>query len=274
MPDYTKIRQEDMGIGSPIALERVDGGTDVDYLMAICIAETIVKNNEAGRPSMLILPVGPTGYAKRFAWIANRNDISLKNTTIINMDEYMWDENTLMEPSHPLSFKGFMDREFYGEIRPELNVPASNRIFPDPKNTRAIWDLIQKKDGGVDVCIGGIGLDGHIAFNEPPEEKITAEEFAGYPTRVLKVHYSTRVINSLPYGGNYDAMPGHCVTVGMKEILSAKKLRFFTGNSRNASIIRRILHGPVTPEVPASLMQRHPDCRLYCVGDAYKPPVI
>ena len=269
MKDIKSITGAELGVGSPIKFEILETVSDLDYKMAIVMLEMIIKNNKAGKQSMFILPVGPLGYAKRFAWLVNRNNVSLKDTIILNMDEYMWDEKTLMEPTHPLSFKKFMNDDFYGMIRDDLNVLPENRLFPDPENLMSLWERIQEKEGGVDIAFGGIGIDGHIAFNEPPDEDISVEDFGNLYTRVLPVHYSTRVLNSLVYGGNYKNMPEYCITIGMKEILSAQKLRFFTGaSSRSASIVREVLHGPVTPEVPASLMQNHPDCKIYCLQDA------
>lgn len=274
MRDIKTITGEELGVGSPIKFELLETESDLDYKMAILMFEQVVENNKAGKPTMFILPVGPRGYAKRFAWMVNRNDVSLKNTTILNMDEYMWDETTLMDDKHELSFKRFMDEDFYGNIRDDLNVLPENRLFPDPKNPMYLWERIQQKEGGVDIAFGGIGIDGHIAFNEPPETPMSVEEFGNLHTRVLPIHFSTRVVNAMPYGGNYKTMPDYCITIGMKEILSAKKLRFFTGSERSASIIREVLHGPVTSEVPGSLMQNHPDCKIYCMNTALVQPVI
>ena len=274
MRDIKTITGEELGVGSPIKFEVLETQSDLDYKMAIVMLETIIRNNKEGKPSMFILPVGPLGYAKRFAWLVNRNDVSLKNTTILNMDEYMWDEKTLMEPTHPLSFKKFMNEDFYGNIRDDLNVLPENRLFPDPENTGYLWERIQQKEGGVDIAFGGIGMDGHIAFNEPPLEPMSVEDFADIPTRVLPIYFTTQVTNSMVYGGNYKNMPKYCISIGMKEILSSQKLRFFTGSARGSSMIREVLHGPVTSEVPASLMQTHADCKIYCMAEALAQPVI
>lgn len=269
---YLDIQPQEVGVGSPIAFEILEHEGDTDYKMALLMMEEVMRNNAAGKPTMFILPVGPRGYARRFGWMVERFGVSLRDTTILNMDEYMWDEKTLIQPDHPLSFKKFMQEEFYGRIPEALNVLPQNRLFPDPANPEYLWERIQAKPGGVDICIGGIGIDGHIAFNEPPQTPMSPEAFAALPTRVLPVHYSTLVRNAMPYGGNYDAMPKFCITIGMREILSARRLCFFTGGS--TSMIRRVLHGPVTSEVPASLMQTHPDCTIYCRREALEMPVI
>lgn len=263
MKDIRTMKPEEVGVNSPIKLEITERGDECDYIQPIMMLETIIKNNRENKPSMFIVPVGPTGYAKRFAWLVNRNNISLKNVTILNMDEYMLTEKELIDPNHPLSFKKFMNDEFYGNIRDDLNVLPENRLFPDPENPGYLWERIQQKEGGVDIAFGGIGMDGHIAFNEPPLVPMTAEEFAERPTRVLPIYYTTQVTNSIEYGGNYNGMPRYCITIGMREILSAKKLVFFSDWKPSASILRKVLHGPVTAEVPGSLMQTHKDATVY-----------
>ena len=267
MKDIRTMEPEEVGVGSPIKLELMERADECDYIQAIMMLETIIANKKAGKTSMFIVPVGPTGYAERFAAMVNEYMIDLRDVTIINMDEYMLTEKVLIDPNHPLSFKKFMNDSFYGKIRDDLNVLPENRIFPDPENPMYIWERIQQKEGGVDICFGGIGIDGHIAFNEPPLVPMSAEEFAAQYTRVLPVYYTTIVTNCIEFGGNYKGMPKYCITIGMKEILSSNKLCFFSNWPPQASILRQVLHGPVTAEVPGSLMQTHPDATIYAAWD-------
>ena len=118
--------------------------------------------------------------------------------------------------------------------------------------------------GGLDVCYGGIGINGHIAFNEPPEpgEPVDTDEFAARPTRVLSLTRETITINSNTVGGEMSIIPRLAVTVGMKEILSAGRLRFYCNRPWQSAVIRRVLHGPVTAACPASLLRTHPDASV------------
>ena len=79
------------------------------------------------------------------------------------MDEYLTDEDVWIDIEHPLSFRGFMNRLFYDRVNPELAPRHANRVFPDPFDRDAIRQLIDMR-GGVDVCFGGIGINGHIAI--------------------------------------------------------------------------------------------------------------
>jgi glucosamine-6-phosphate deaminase len=184
----------------------------------------------------------------------------LRDVVVINMDEYLTDDDAWLPIDHPLSFRGFMDRKFYDLLDGSLAPPVENRVFPDPRNPGAIGDLIARR-GGVDACFGGIGINGHIAFNEPPEpgEVPSVEQFAALPTRVLDLARETRTINAVTVGGDIAVVPRRCVTVGMKEILAARKLRFYCNRPWQAGVVRRALHGPVTPACPASLMRLHAD---------------
>jgi len=104
-----------------------------------------------------------------------------------------------------------------------------------------------------------------VAFNDPPEpgEKTSLEEFRNLPTRVVRLSRETRLINSVTAcRGNIDRIPALAVTVGMKEILECRKVRIYLNRLWQSAIVRKILHGPVTPAVPGSLLQNHPDVRF------------
>ena len=117
-------------------------------------------------------------------------------------------------------------------------------------------------------------MDGHIAFNEPPLFPMSAEDFAELPTRVLPIYYTTQVTNSIAYGGNYNGMPRYCISIGMKEILSSKKLVFFSSWPAAATAVRKVIDGPITAEVPGSLMQTHSDCTLFTTFECLSIPLV
>jgi glucosamine-6-phosphate deaminase len=186
---------------------------------------------------------------------------------------------------------------FYHLIDPALAPRPENRVFPDPSDCGAIQRLIEQR-GGVDACFGGIGINGHIAFNEPPEPEFggtssasphqnaevesgtrgtrpsEVEAFAALPTRVLSLSRETRTINSVTVGGGIEAVPHRAVTVGMKEILAARRLRFYCNRPWQSAVVRRVLHGPITPACPASLLRLHPDAMISVADYVAAPPNI
>ena len=276
MQAYNTIPAEDLGKGSGIVLERCETEQDLYWKMAIEVIETIAENNKKGEPTVMIVPYGPIGPYSRLVHMINTYRISLKNCVFINMDEYLTEDLQYLDKTDPLSFRGGMDRIFYSQVDPELNVPEENRIFPKPGEEGKIWEIIQQY-GKLDMCWGGVGITGHIAFNEPPEpgETMTDEEFLALPTRVLKIARETRTINAfMNAGADMDAIPENCITVGMKEIWFAKKVRMCMPRDWNAAMLRKGLHGPVTCKVPCSLFQNHPDAKIYAADVAVHTSVV
>jgi glucosamine-6-phosphate deaminase len=262
-PDYLTAKADVLGSGTPVKV-RIGGDQQAiaeDFARAILAV--IWEGQSAGRPATLILPVGPVDQFPILAAMINGQKLDCRNLVIINMDEYLDDHDQWVPIDHPLSFRGFMNRKFYDLVDPQLAPRMENRVFPGPGNCGAIGKLIESR-GGVDVCFGGIGINGHIAFNEPPEpgEVVSVEEFAARPTRVLDLARETRTINSVTVGGDIGVIPRRAVTIGMKEILAAKKLRFYCNRPWQRGVVRRVLHGPVMAGCPASLLRTHSDAEL------------
>ena len=269
------IPSDELGKDSKIKLSVCDTEHDLYWRMAIEVLETIKENNEKGEDTIMVVPYGPLGPYSRLVYLINTYRVSLKRCTFINMDEYLNDDKTYLDKNDPLSFRGGMDRIFYDLIDDELNVLPENRIFPAPGEEYKVLELI-KKAGKLDMAWGGVGINGHFAFNEPPEqgESCTAEEFLDRPTRILQISRETKTINCfMNCGGDLDAIPKYCITVGMKEMFMAKKVRMCMPRDWNAGALRKILHGGETPTVPCSLFARHPDARIYCARVATESPV-
>lgn len=276
MVDYRTVPAEELGKGSNIKLDLCETEVDLYWKMALEVAGLIEENNSRGEPTVMIIPYGPLGPFPRLAEQVNSRRISLKNCWFINMDEYLDENRQYLPKTDPLSFRAGMERIFYNRIDEELNVPGNQRIFPKPGKEGEIWELI-KRFGKLDMCWGGVGITGHIAFNEPPEpgETCTDEEFLALPTRVLRIARETRTINAyMNAGADLDAIPELCITVGMKEIFSARKVRMCMPRDWNAAMLRKALHGPVSCRVPVSLFQNHPDAKIYAIRQAATTPVI
>jgi glucosamine-6-phosphate deaminase len=220
----------------------------------------IHQGERSGRGATLIVPVGPVDQFTILARLINERKLSCRNTVFINMDEYLTDGDDWISCEHPLSFRGYMDRAFYQLLDPCYAPPPENRVFPDPANPEAIGKLISSRNA-VDACFGGIGINGHLAFNEPPEPGVetSSEAFASLPTRILNLSRETRTINSVTVGGEISVIPKRAITVGMKEILASRRLRFYCNRHWQSAVIRRALHGPLMAACPASYLRTHPD---------------
>ena len=275
MQTYENINAEELLKKTKVPLEIVETEDDLYYHMALDMLSHIIANNRQDKQTVFIVPVGPIGQYQKLRWLCSRDKISLKKVWFINMDEYLQADGKPIPMNHPLSFEGFMNNLFYEKMDPELNIPANQRIFPRPGRENEIGELIDRL-GGVDVTYGGVGITGHIAFNEPPEpeDKITDEEFAALPTRSLALSRETRTINAATAASGYiDFIPPNCVTVGMKEILAAKKVRLYLNRPWQGGIVRKLTLGEVSRFTPASFLQRHDDARLILTRYVANPPL-
>ena len=242
-----------------IRFKTVAGEWDVYFDMALVMLDEIMKNNAAGKKTVMIVPVGPTQHYPILARLVNQLRVPLHNVHFFNMDEYLLTPTREVPHSDPISFHYRMEHEFYALVDPTLVMPASQRHFPKP-GREAEYDRMIEKLGGVDLCIGGLGINGHIAFNEPPEpdHPMSAEEFAALPTRVLPITRETKTINAYGYQrGDLRGMPEWCITVGMKQILAAKHVYIALNRPWQHGIVKHVLFDTVTAAIPASLLRTH-----------------
>ncbi|MAE63900.1 MAG: glucosamine-6-phosphate isomerase [Phycisphaeraceae bacterium] len=274
-PDYLEVERERLGKGTPVAVDVIGDMQSV----AQHFAEALYREIESRPDVTMILPVGPVDQFPLLAAMINARRLDCRRALIINMDEYLdeylYGVDRWVDRAHPLSFRGYMDRLFYDRIAPDIAPPPAHRVFPDPADPGAIAETIERR-GGVDVCYGGIGINGHIAFNEPPEpdEPDDVEEFAARPTRVLTLSRETRTINSNTVGGEISIIPTRAITVGMREILAAERIRLYCNRPWQAAVIRRVLHGPVSARCPTSLVRNHPDAAVTIADYVAEPPDI
>jgi len=239
MYDYYYYTKEELLKNPKIPLIVMEDNATVFRSMAEEMAEEIERKNGLGEKTVFICPVGPVGQYPYFVDIVNSRNIDLKNVWFINMDEYLTDDKKRIDKGHRLSFRGFMERTVYTQIKPELVMPESQRVFPDPENTGYIPELIEKL-GGVDIAFGGIGINGHVAFNEPKDE-LSGEEFLSLKTRVLDISKETRAVNSIgDLNGALDDMPHYCITIGIYEISHAKKIRLGCFRDWHRSVVANL----------------------------------
>ncbi len=234
---------------------------EVFYEIALEMVAAIEENNKRGEKTVFILPVGPVGQYPIFVRLVNEKRISLRNCWFINMDEYLTDEKKYIDKDDPLSFRGFMERNVYSKIDAELVNPSSQRIFPDPEDPENIARIVSNL-GKIDIAFGGIGINGHLAFNEA--EEVSAEEFSSRTTRVLKISRETRAVNSIgDLNGAIDAMPVYAVTIGMDMILKAKKVRLGIFRPWHRAVLRQAIFSEMGGHFPVTLLQNHPDALIY-----------
>jgi glucosamine-6-phosphate deaminase len=232
----------------------LDDRTGIYESIAGLMADTIKKNNEYGRTTSFILPVGPRGQYRRFAALCNSRRISCRNLVTVNMDEFLDMDDNYISMSNLISFRGFMKENLFDLLDSDLAVKPENIYFPDPENPGETGRLI-KELGGADICFSGVGINGHIAFNEPVGH-MSIEEFMDLETRVLDVSRDTIIITSLKYNGFVDLIPRRCITIGMKEIAASKKINIYLEHPHQAAALHKILYGKPSSRFPVTLITR------------------
>jgi glucosamine-6-phosphate deaminase len=253
--------------------------TDLESLylhFARSIADEIKANNRSGVPTRLILPVGPIGQYPLLVQICNQEGVSWQNVHTFNMDDYLDWQGRPLPLEHPLSFEGYMRRELFGRLDPALRIPDKQIHFPSPMKLDEISSKIVEI-GGIDTCYGGIGLHGHLAFNEPSISrwyKLTPDKFRQSLTRIVHLAPETVVMNSIrATDGNMAALPPMAVTLGMRDILAARRLRLYCqGGAWQRTILRIALLGDEDVDYPVTLAQDHPDYVIITDENTAKAP--
>lgn len=219
-----------------------------------------------GRACRLIVPVGPRGQYPEFVRRCNERSADLRHVWLFAMDEYLDWQGRCIPASDPLSFRGFLQRELVEALHPGCGFRPERLVFPDPMALDAYSARIADL-GGIDCCFGGVGVHGHVAFNEPPGSRffeVSRAAFARSLTRIVTLAPETIVMNSIrANGGDFARFPPMAVTVGMADILSARRIRLYCdGGVWQRSVLQRAMSGSPSIQWPVTLLQEHPDLEI------------
>ena len=220
----------------------------------IISAQVIMKPN-----CVLGLATGgtPVGTYKQLVEWYNKGDLDFSEVTTVNLDEYRG-----LPREHPESYWSFMHKNLFDlvNIRPEaIHLPDGTNM--DSAAECAHYDEIIRQLGGVDLQLLGIGYDGHIGFNEPG----AAFELG---THCVSLTEETIEANKRFFDGDVNQVPKQAYTMGIKTIMQARKVLMVANGAGKADIVKKAFFGPVTPEVPASILQMHPDFTLVLDAEA------
>ena len=213
-------------------------------------AATIIASQVIVKPNCVLgLATGssPVGIYKNLVKWYNQGDLDFSKVTSINLDEYVG-----LKGDHPQSYRFFMQDHFFNHenILPE-NTYVPNGCAEDFDKECAEYDERIKNYGGIDLQLLGIGVDGHIGFNEPGD---TFDK----NTHVADLHQSTIEANAR-FFDSVDEVPKQAVSMGLMSIMQAKKIVLIANGPAKKDVLLRAFNGPVTPQIPASILQLHPD---------------
>ena len=189
----------------------------------------------------------PVGAYKQLVEWYNKGDLDFANVTSVNLDEYKG-----LSPENDQSYRYFMNTNLFNHVninKERTFVP--NGLEPDSEKACAAYNEIIRSVGGIDLQLLGLGHNGHIGFNEP------APEFPK-ETHCVALTESTINANSRLFD-SADDVPREAYTMGIGTIMAAKEILVVANGADKADIVRRAFFGPVTPEVPASILQFHPN---------------
>jgi glucosamine-6-phosphate deaminase len=238
--------------------------------------ELIAQNNAAGRPTRAIIPCGPACWYEPFTREVNRRGLSLRRLHVFHMDECLDWQGRLLPRNHPYNFRSFMERHFYGGICPELAVPDEQRHWLAPATMDRVRDALAA--GPVDLTLGGWGQDGHLAYNQSrrhPFSRLTLAQLADSTIRIQENNLDTILaLAQRTFGAAYQFVPPMSVTLGLRECLSAKRVRVFSDTGAwKQTALRVALFSPPDPEYPMTLLQTHPDAIITATLETARHPI-
>lgn len=219
----------------------------------IIAAQMILKPN-----SVLGLATGssPMGTYKELIKKYEAGDIDFSDITTVNLDEYRG-----LPRTNDQSYYYFMNDNFFNHV----NIDKARTHVPNGEEDAEVecgnYEALIKELGGIDLQLLGLGHDGHIGFNEP------AEAF-DKTTHCVDLTESTIEANKR-FFASIDDVPKQAYTMGIGTIMAVKKILVIVSGADKAAIVKKAFTGPVTPTVPASILQMHPDVTVVCDAAAY-----
>ena len=224
-----------------------------DYSALSRAAANIISAQVILKPSCVLgLATGssPVGTYQELVRRCQAGELDFSQVRTVNLDEYVG-----LDRDHDQSYAYFMRDNLFNHINLDLsNTNVPDGMDPDGNSACARYDQIIRDLGGIDLQLLGLGVNGHIGFNEPADAFSTG-------THQVTLTESTRDANKR-FFASIDEVPTHARTMGTREILQARRVLMVASGANKAQAIKDAFFGPVTPQVPASILQYHPDFTL------------
>lgn len=236
---------------------REDTDTAADFIAEYIIARINNSAATAENPFVLGLPTGssPIPIYKSLILAHHAGRVSFRHVVTFNMDEYVG-----LPREHPESYYSFMHKNLFDHIdldRENIHMLDGNAL--DLEEECSLYETKIKKYGGIHLFLGGVGSDGHIAFNEPGSSLASC-------TRLKSLAYDTMLANARFFNGDINAVPRMALTVGVKTIMDAKEVVIIATGASKALAIQSAIEGGVNHMCTLSCLQLHP-CSLIVVDE-------
>jgi len=212
------------------------------------LASRVAGCVQANPQLVLGLPTGrtPVRFYAELVSQFRQGRVDFSRATTFNLDEFVG-----LAPDHPGSYRTFMHQHFFGHVNLDrrhihfLNGAAANLDAECARYERRI-----ARAGGLDLLLLGLGANGHVGFNEPGRSLVAS-------THITRLTATTRTANAALFGHQLADVPHEALSMGMATILHARRIVLLATGSAKARAVRRLVLGPITPEVPASFLQLH-----------------
>lgn len=218
-------------------------------------SKILAYNPTPEKPFVLGLPTGssPLGMYRHLVDLCVNKVISFENVVTFNMDEYVG-----LSKDHPQSLSSFMWNNFFRniDIKPE-NVHIPNGIAPDMNAECEAYEAKIKAVGGINLFIGGVGPDGHLAFNEPGSSLASR-------TRIKLLTTDTIIANSRFFNQDINLVPKKAITVGIGTILDAGEVLVMASGHNKARALHQAVEGPISHQWTVTALQLHPKGIIVC----------
>lgn len=229
-----------------------------EEVLSKLIAEEFIKTVLKKPNAVLGLATGtsPLGVYANLAKACDEGRVSFAKCKTFNLDEYVG-----LDGTHNQSYRYFMNKNLFDKIDIDKNNTNVLLGVGDYKSFMNKYDQMIADAGGIDIQILGIGSDGHIAFNEPGTDfsSLTHETELTEQT----IRDNSRLFNDV------SEVPTSAVTMGLKSIMNAKKIVLIATGKNKAKAIYGLIKGPISEEMPCSILQKHNDVTIYVDEDAY-----
>ena len=214
-----------------------------------------IRSHTGDRPFVLGLPTGssPLGVYAELIRKNKAGEISFKNVVTFNMDEYLG-----LPREHDQSYWYFMWSNFFDHIDiPKENVHILNGMTDDPEGECARYEEQIASFGGIDLFMGGIGVDGHLAFNEPYTSLSSR-------TGLRNLTTDTRIVNARFFGGDAEKVPAQALSVGIGTVTDAREVLILISGHNKARALAASVEGGVSQRWTCSALQLHPAAIIAC----------
>jgi len=268
--EWLAVPPEELAARSPLPLTIVPTREDVYGRFAHDMLDETAEAARAGEKLAVIVPLGPKAHYALLARMINKAGLSLEHVSYFGMDQWLDWQGRPLPWEHPFNLEAYFHRHFVELVEPQLRPRTENVIFPSVLELdRASEELARR--GGVATTYGGFGFQGHLAFHEPPSTRwspVSLEQLRDGRTRIVSLAVDTVIAHAQrSLGGNVFGVPPMAVTLGMRDLLGAQRIRLYTdGGAWKQTILRILLFSGPTVDYPVTLVHLHPD--VHVVVDA------